>query len=155
MWNYPVRFVRPSIVNDTPEAWAKLERDYRQLLRELREAVDCFGAERVERDLHAITKGRQGRTPDEDLNGQQLNRQLLEEYDLRAAEGEVNVSALARDFRNEHHLEVTIGAIRKRLERALDAREQQIREQAEFDRMIREPSIVGTSLAGSWTKKKI
>jgi hypothetical protein len=142
---YPIRFARPSIVNDTPEAWAKLERDYWRFLRELNEAVRCFGAERVERDLHNITKGRQGRTPDEKLNGQ-----LLKEYDLRAAKGKVNVSELLRDFRDKYHLKVTIGALRNRLGRVSDAREQQVREQAEFDRMMQKPSIVG-----SCTKKII
>jgi hypothetical protein len=154
---YPVRFARPSVVNDTPEAWAKLEPDYVKFLRELREAVWCFGAERVDRDLHDIITGRQGRTPDKDLNTlDKLNALLVAEHDARKAnglvnkKGQVNLMKLAREFRKEHHLRVKVRSVRTRLTRALKDREQQVREKAEFDRKLRKPSLVG-----SGTKKII
>jgi hypothetical protein len=141
---YPVRFARPSVINDTLEAWAKLERDYRKFLQEMREAVDCFGAQRLERDLHDIIKGQRGRTPD-----QKLDALLLQEHDLRAAKGKVNYSKLARGFHEKHHLHhVKVEAVRKRLIRALDDRERQVTEKAEFDKKLKaasqQPSIIGT-----------
>jgi hypothetical protein len=148
---YPVRFARPSVVNDTPDAWAKLERDYRQqFLRELHEAVQCFGAERVERDLHGITKGRQGRIPDK------YDALLLKEHDSRRAKGQannkgqVNLSKLAREFRKEHHLHAKADSVRRRLTRALGDRDKQAQRDREFQEALREPSIVG-----SGTKKII
>jgi hypothetical protein len=145
----PIRFARPSFANDTPEAWAKLEQDYRKLLRELQEAAQCFGAARVEQDVHDIIKGRQGRTPDE-LNALELNALLLAEHDARAAKGLVNKKgqvdkrALASQFRKKHRLRVKVESVTRRLDRALDAREREIREKAEFDRKLRKPSIVGS-----------
>ena len=136
---YPVRFARPSVVNDTPQAWAKLERDYRKFLRELQEAVECFGADRVERDLHDIIKGRQGRTPDEEFD-----TLLVKEHDLRRAKGKVNKTKFAREFGRQRHLKIKVRSLVKRLDRALDARERRIREKAEFDRMLRKPSVVGS-----------
>jgi hypothetical protein len=142
---YPVRFARPSGINNTPEAWAKLERDYRKFLRELREAVWCFGAERLEQDLHDIITGRQGRTSDEEFN-----ELLVKEHDLRKAKGQVNnkgqvnLTELARVIRKQHHLKIKVHSLTKRLARALDARERRVREKAEFDRQMRKPSIVGS-----------
>ena len=136
---HPVRFVRPSVINDTPEAWAKLERDYRKFLRELREAVECFGTARVEQDVHDMIKGQQGRTPDE-----KVKALLLAEHDLQAAKGKVNKTKLAREFRKEHGLKIKVWSVRRRLDRALEDRERQVRAKAEFDRKLRQPSIVGS-----------
>jgi hypothetical protein len=136
---YPVRFSRPSVINDTPQAWTKLKQDYRKFLRELQEAVECFGADRVERDLHDIIKGRQGRTPDEEFD-----TLLVKEHDLRRAKGKVNKTEFAREFRRQRHLKIKVRSLVKRLDRALEARERRIREKAEFDRMLRKPSVVGS-----------
>jgi hypothetical protein len=129
---HPVRFARPNAINNTPQAWAKLERDYQKFLRELREAVWCFGAERLEQDLHNIITGRQGRTSDEEFDGR-----LLKEHDLRAAKGKVNKTEFACEFRRQRHLKIKVRSLVKRLDRALDARERRIREKAEFDRQMR------------------
>jgi hypothetical protein len=98
-WYYPVRFARPSDFNDTPQAWAKLERDYRKFLRELGEAVRCFGAEKVGRDLHEIIKGRQGNTPKE-----KRNARILAKYSALG-----NKSKAVRKYIEEHP-EETFGA---------------------------------------------
>jgi hypothetical protein len=136
----PIRFARASFVNDTPEAWAKLERDYQQFLRELREAVWCFGAARIEQDVHDIIKGRQGRTPDEELN-----RQLLHEYDLRAAKGKMNLTEFAREFRKKHHLRtVKDDSVRRQLMRLLKTRERETRKRVEHERKLWRPSLIGS-----------
>jgi hypothetical protein len=135
----PIRFVPPSLVNDTPKAWAKLERDYQQFLRELGEAVRCFGAERVKRDVHGIIKGRQGRTANEERN-----RLLLAGYDARA-KGKVKLIEAARGVREKHHLRtVKDDSVTRQWRRLLKIRERQSREKAEFDRRLRKPSVVGS-----------
>jgi hypothetical protein len=139
----PIRFDRTSVVNDTPQARAKLARDYQKFLRELREAVVCFGAERVEQDVHDIITGRQGRTPDQDG----LNTLLLDEYDSRdsrKAKGQVNKLKLAREFCKTHGLKIKVNSVKRRLDRALDDRKRQVREQAEFDGKLRKPSLIGS-----------
>jgi hypothetical protein len=142
---YPLRFARPSVVNDTPQAWAKLEQDYRKFLRELQEAVQCFGADRVERDLHDILKGRQGNTPDEERN-----TLILAEYDLRARKGRVNKSELARDLARPHEQPKSV---RRQLLRLLEAREQQAKRKAQGDREFQEAlQRLGKTLLGSVTK---
>jgi hypothetical protein len=143
---HPLRFARPSAVNDTPQAWAKLERDYVKFLRELREAVWCFGAARVEQDVHRIIKGRQGRTPD-----QKLNALLFKEHDLRKAKGQVknkgkvNLTELVREVRKKHHLRtVKEDSLRTQVRRLLKTREREIREKAEHERKLRRRSLVGS-----------
>ena len=133
---YQVRFAQPSVVNDTPEAWAKLERDYVKFLRELREAVCCFEAARVEQDVHNIVKGRPGNTPKK-----QRNAHLLAEYDARAAKGPVNKSKLAREYRKKHGLRIKDDSLRKQLDRLLEARDE-IREKAEQEPKLRWPSLI-------------
>src|SRR5215469_6063208 len=139
----PIRFARTSVVNDTPQARAKLARDYQKFLRELREAVECFGAERVKQDVHDIITGRQDRTPDQDG----LNTLLLDEYDsrdLRKAKGQVNKLNLAREFCKTHGLKIKVNSVKRRLDRALDDRKRQVREQAEFDGKLQKPSVIGS-----------
>ena len=145
----PIRFARTSVVNDTPQARAKLARDYQKFLRELREAVECFGAERVKQDVHDIITGRQGRTPDQDG----LNTLLLDEYDSRDSrkakgqvnnKGQVNKLKLAREFCKTHGLKIKVNSVKRRLDRALDDRKRQVREQAEFDGKLQKPSLIGS-----------
>jgi hypothetical protein len=139
--SHPIRFVLPSHGLDGTQALTKLERDYQQFLRELREAVVCFGAARVKQDVQDIIKGRQGNTPDEERN-----TLLLAEYDLQAANGKVNVSKLARDFRKKHHLRtVKANSLRTQVTRLLETREWEIRKKAESDRMLRKPSVAGSA----------
>jgi hypothetical protein len=137
---HPIRFALPSDVNDTPQVWAKLERDYQQFLRELREAVRCFGAERIEQDVHDIVKGRQGRTANEERN-----KLLLAGYDARAAKGKVKLIEHGRGVREKHHLRtVKDDSVTRQWRRLLKIRERQSREKAEHDRKLRRPSLVGS-----------
>jgi hypothetical protein len=127
-----------------PQVWAELERDYVKFLRELREAILCFGADRVEQDVRDIIKGQQGNTPDEELNGL-----LLAEYDARAVKGEVELAELVREFREKppkllrkYLRTVKDDSVRRRMARLLEAREQEDKEKAALD-LMRRPSLVG------------
>ena len=74
----PLTFATPSVVNDTPQARAKVERDYKEIVQEV---VRYLGAERV-RELNAeVAIARRGRTPDE-----RLNKLLLDEWDADAVQ---------------------------------------------------------------------
>jgi hypothetical protein len=134
---YPVRFSRPSVVNDTPQAWAKLEQDYRNFLRELQEAVGCFGAERVERDLRDIIKGPQVRAPDEEFNSL-----LLAQYDAAAAKGPVDIPEFSRGFYQTHPLGQSAKAIEKRLRRLLKAQKREAERQRKLLTKLKRPSLL-------------
>ena len=93
--------------------------------------------------MHDIITGRQGRTPDQDG----LNTLLLDEYDsrdLRKAKGQVNKLNLAREFCKTHGLKIKVNSVKRRLDRALDDRKRQVREQAEFDGKLQKPSLIGS-----------
>jgi hypothetical protein len=134
---YPVRFSRPSVINDTPQAWAKLKQDYRKFLRELQEAVGCFGAERVERDLRDIIKVQRGRTPDAPLN-----ELLLGEYAAAVAKGPVDISNFSKAFFKRHGRSQSAQAVEKRLRRLLKAQEREAERQRKLLAKLKRPSLL-------------
>jgi hypothetical protein len=61
----PVTFATPSIVNDTPQAHAKVERDYKKIVEE---AVRYLGPERVAELNKEVAIARRDNRPDKPLN---------------------------------------------------------------------------------------
>ena len=75
----PLTFTTPSLVNDTPGARAKVERDLREILRV---AERYLGPQQIDQVVRDHRRARGGRTPDKPLN-----ERLLAEYDVAAADG--------------------------------------------------------------------
>jgi hypothetical protein len=109
----PLTFSVPSILNDTEEARAKAEQDFKKIVRE---AVWYFGPEMVRQVIKEITKRRKGNTPDE-----RRNSLMLAEYD--SAPQRVNKTKFARDFFRKHGGQ-SPEAVEKQLTRLLKARQQ-------------------------------
>jgi hypothetical protein len=143
---YPIRFARPSVINDTPQARAKLERDYRKFLRELQEAVQCFGPDRLEQDLRDLIKGQQGRTPDAPLNAL-----LLDEWDAAVAvDPTATRTESAKGFYDRYRQQFrpqSVRAVEKRLTRLLQARERKAERERKLLAKLKRPTLIGTESA--------
>lgn len=109
----PLTFSVPTLLNDTGEARAKAERDFKNIVRE---AVRYFGPAKVKQVVQEITKRRQGNTPDK-----RRNALMLAEYD--AAPQPVNKKKFAREFFKKHRQQ-SPEAVEKQLTRLLKARQQ-------------------------------
>jgi hypothetical protein len=109
----PLTFSVPTLLNDTDEARAKVERDFKKIVRE---AVQYFGPVKVKQVVQEITKRRKGNTPDE-----RRNSLMLAEYD--AAPNPVNKKKFAREFSKKHRQQ-SPEAVEKQLGRLLEARQQ-------------------------------
>jgi hypothetical protein len=126
----PLTFAPPSVMNDTPEARAKAERDAKANLREMDR---YFGREKFKELVQEISKGGQGNTPDEERNAR-----------IRAEWKEAlhkNKSRFAREY-CERHPEEGRGRkahtkVRGQLNRLLDIEERQVKKKAEFQEAMR------------------
>ena len=122
MLRHPLTFFTPSLINDTDEARAKVERDFKKIVRE---AVLYLGAAKVKQIVQEITKGRKGNTPDK-----QRNARMLAEYDLAAAKGPVNKTKFAREF-SKRHREQSLEGTEKHLRRLLAQRQAEAEKKVE------------------------
>jgi len=129
----PLTFATPSVVNDTPQARAKVERDYKEIVQEV---VRYLGAERV-RELNAeVAIARRGRTPDE-----RLNKLLLDEWDADAVQDPKEFAeAFYEKYPQQAH---SVGAVRTRLRRELRAREKARDRERWLKERLQRPSLVG------------
>jgi len=129
----PLTFATPSVVNDTPQARAKVERDYKEIVQEV---VRYLGAERV-RELNAeVAIARRGRTPDE-----RLNKLLLDEWDADAVQDPKEFAeAFYEKYPQQAH---SVGAVRTRLRRELKAREKARDRERWLKERLQRPSLVG------------
>jgi hypothetical protein len=106
-------FSVPTFLNDTDDARAKAERDFKKIVRE---AVGYFGNAQVKQIVLEITKRRKGNTPN-----QWRNALMLDEYD--ATPKPVNKKKFAREFSRKHRQQ-SAEAVEKQLTRLLKARQQ-------------------------------
>jgi len=129
----PLTFATPSVVNDTPQARAKVEGDYKEIVQEV---VRYLGAERV-RELNAeVAIARRGRTPDE-----RLNKLLLDEWDADAVQDPKEFAeAFYEKYPQQAH---SVGAVRTRLRRELRAREKARDRERWLKERLQRPSLVG------------
>jgi len=129
----PLTFATPSVVSDTPQARAKVERDYKEIVQEV---VRYLGAERV-RELNAeVAIARRGRTPDE-----RLNKLLLDEWDADAVQDPKEFAeAFYEKYPQQAH---SVGAVRTRLRRELKAREKARDRERWLKERLQRPSLVG------------
>ena len=129
----PLTFATPSVVNDTPQARAKVERDYKEIVQEV---VRYLGAERV-RELNAeVAIARRGRTPDE-----RLNKLLLDEWDADAVQDPKEFAeAFYEKYPQQAH---SVGAVRTRLRRELRAREKARDRERRLKERLQRTSLVG------------
>jgi hypothetical protein len=129
----PLTFATPSVVNDTPQARAKVERDYKEIVQEV---VRYLGAERV-RELNAeVAIARRGRTPDE-----RLNKLLLDEWDADPVQDPKEFTeAFYEKYPQQAH---SVGAVRTRLRRELKAREKARDRERWLKERLQRPSLVG------------
>jgi hypothetical protein len=84
----PLTFATPSVINDTDEARAKVERDYKEIVRE---AERYLGPKRVAELNKEIAMARRGNRPDRPLNDL-----VLAEWDAAAADGPVDIPVSPR-----------------------------------------------------------
>jgi hypothetical protein len=119
----------PSVVNDSLKARAKVERDYKEIVRE---AVRYLGPKRVKELNKEVAIARRGRKPDE-----RLNALVLAEWDASPTKDPTEFSkAFCEKYPQKAR---SAGAIEKRLERLLKAQDRDRRLKAALQR----PSLVG------------
>jgi hypothetical protein len=129
-------FATPSAVNDTPEARAKVERDYKEILRE---AYRYSGPERVRELNKEVAIERRGNTPNKPLN-----ERLLAEHDVAAADGLVEIPEFSEAFYEKYPQQAhSAAAVRVRLRRLLKAREKARDMDRELKARLQCPSLVG------------
>ena len=139
----PLTFATPSLVNDTPEARAKVERDYKKIVRE---AVRYLGPKRVAELNKEVAIARRGRTPDKPLN-----ELLLAKYDVAASDGPVDIPRFSEEFYKAHRLQ-SPKAVEKRLKRQLKTQELKVGllKVRDKDRILKaglqRPSLVGEAM---------
>jgi hypothetical protein len=123
-------FAIPSLVSDTPEARAKLRRDFRKLVRRLDGYLEPGEVKQI---VHEETVGRQGNKSKEERNAR-----ILAKY--YSAPG--NKSKAARDYVKEHPEEgddsKAVRKVRQQLKRLLDIKKQQAKKKAEWEREFQE-----------------
>jgi hypothetical protein len=127
----PLTFAPPSVINDTPQARAKAEREARVILREMER---YFGREKFKELVQEISKGGQGNTPDEERNAR-----ILAEWKECPHK---NMSKFAREYCKRHLEEgqgpKAVRAVRQQVNRLLDIEERQAKEKAEWEREFQE-----------------
>jgi len=141
----PLTFAPPSVMNDTPEARAKAERDAKANLREMDR---YFGREKFKELVQEISKGGQGNTPDEERNAR-----------IRAEWKECphkNMSLFAREYCDRHPDEGSgrkaHTKVRGQLKRLLKDEQREAEDDAEREREYQEAVRSRGSLVGSGTK---
>jgi hypothetical protein len=126
----PLTFAPPSVINDTPQARAKAEREALVILREMEQ---YFGREKFKELVQEISKGGQGNTPKE-----KRNALILSEW----KKNPVNKSKFARDFCKNHPEEdddsKAVRKVRQQLNRLLDIEERQAKKKAQWEREFQE-----------------
>jgi hypothetical protein len=128
----PLTFATPSVVSDSLKARAKVERDYKEIVQE---AVRYLGSKRVKELNKEVAIARRGRKPN-----RALNELVLAEWDAAAADGPVDIPEFSKAFIKKYPQQArSAGAIEKRLERQLRARNRDRRLKAALQR----PSLVG------------
>jgi hypothetical protein len=134
-------FAIPSLVSDTPEARARLRRDFKKLVRRLDRYLEPGEVEQI---VHEATVGQKGNTPKE-----KRNVLILSEW----KKDPVNKSKFARNFCKNYPKEgddsKAIRKVRQQLNRLLDIEERQAKERAEWEREFQEAvRYRGKSLIG-------
>jgi hypothetical protein len=124
----PLTFATPSLINDTDEARAKVERDYKEIVRE---AVRYLGAKRVKELNKEVAIARRGRKPNE-----LLNKLVLARWDKAAVK---DPTAFSKAFYKEYPQGHSARAVEKRLKPLLKARDRDRKLKAALQR----PSLVG------------
>ena len=136
--NRPLTLATPSLVNDSPQARAKVERDLREILRA---AERYLGPQQIDQVVRDHRRARAGRKPNK-----QLNELLLAEHDVAAADGPVDIPKFCEEFYKAHRQQ-SARAVETRLRRLLKAREKA----RDWDRKLKaamsRPSFVGEALA--------
>ena len=107
----PLTFATPSVVSDTPEARAKVERVYKEIVREM---VQHVGPKRVKELNKEVAIARRGRTPDE-----ALNKLVLAEWDASPTKDKTKFS---KAFYENHPQAQSARAVKTRLKRVRMAR---------------------------------
>ena len=119
----PLTFAPPSVMNNSPQAQAKVEREALAILREM---DGYFGHEKFDEFVHEITKGRKRHKPDEVLTAL-----ISAEWDLAQANGGMTRKKFCRELGKKHPGQYRLqspGAVLQRLRRLLRARQRHDRE---------------------------
>jgi hypothetical protein len=128
----PLAFATPSVVNDTPQARAKVERDYKEIVREL---VRYLGPERVTELNKEVAIARRGNKPK-----RALNELLLTEWDAAPVKdpGEFSEDFFEKCPQQAH----SVPAVEKRLRRLLKDREKARDMDRKLKARLQRPSLV-------------
>jgi len=122
-------FAPPSFVSDTPQARAKAEREYKEIVRE---AVRCFGAKRVAELNKEVAIARRGKKPD-----RSLNEQLRAEWEADPVKDRKKFSeAFYQKYPQQAQ---SAPAIKKRLERQSKVWDRD----RELKALLQRPSLIG------------
>jgi hypothetical protein len=138
MLNRPLTFATPSIVGDTPAARAKVEWDYKKIVRK---AVSYFGPKRVEELNKEVAMERRGRKPD-----RRLDERLLAEWN--ASEGRESIGDFSEEFCKRHQQQ-SAGAVDKRLRRLLKERAREAERDRKLKAALQRPSLLNEVKTGT------
>jgi hypothetical protein len=134
----PLTFATPSVVNDSPQARAKVKRD---LLREILRAAERYlGPQQIDQVVRDHRRARGGRRPNEPLNNL-----LLAQHDVAAADGPVDIPKFSEECYKAYRSQ-SAKAVEKRLRRLLKAREKARAMDRKLKAALQRPSLVGESL---------
>jgi len=118
-----------TFVGETPQTRAKAEREYKEIVRH---AVRCFGAKRVAELNKEVAIARRGKKPD-----RSLNEQLRAEWEADPIKDRKKFSeAFYQKYPQQAQ---SAPAIKKRLERQLEAWEKERKLKA----LLQRPSLIG------------
>jgi len=125
----PLTFAPSSFVGETPQTRAKAEREYKEIVRE---AVRCFGVERVAQLNKEVAIARRGKKPNRSLN------------DLLRTEWEADPVKDPKEFSEAFYQKYpqqaqSAPATKKRLERQSKAWEKERKLKA----LLQRPSLIG------------
>jgi hypothetical protein len=142
----PLTFAPPSVMNDTTQARAKVERE---ALVTLREMDRYFGRKKFKELVQEVTKGGQGNTPKDERNAR-----ILAEW---KEAGHKNRSRFAREYCGRHPEEGSgpkaHTKVRGQLNRLLKDEQREAKEDAGREREFQEAvRYRGKSLLGGDTK---
>ena len=125
----PLTFAPSSFVGETPQTRAKAEREYKDIVRQ---AVRCFGAERVAELNKEVAIARRGKKPN-----RSLNELLRAEWD---ADPVKDLKKFSEAFYHKYPQQAqSAPAIKKRLERHMKAWNRE----RELKAALQRPSLVG------------
>jgi hypothetical protein len=128
----PLTFATPSVVSDTPEARAKVERDYKEIVRGV---VRYLGPKRVAELNKEIAMARRGNKPNRSLNDL-----VLAEWDASPTKDPTKFS---KAFLQKHPQGHSEGAVKARLKRERTARIKTRRKDRKLRAALQRPSFVG------------